>query len=181
MNAESEAKTLNGQAADQRLRDVRDLFSFQLQRLAALSSRIAVLSIGPRYRLTVLEWRALAVLDYLGQAPLQKLATHSGLLKSQMSRTVSGLIQRGLISRSENPEDGRSILLRLTGAGKDVVTRILADSEMRNENMLADLSPEERAQLQAALKVVFATSLAYYDRLRSEVSSADAAAFGFEP
>lgn len=160
--------------------DARDLFSFQLQRLASLSSRIALLSIGPRYKLTVREWRALAVLDYLGEAPLQLLANHSGLLKSQMSRTVSGLIERGLISRSENPEDGRSILLRLTVAGKDVVARILADSEQRNEMMLASLSPAEREQLQKAMQAVFASSIGYYAQLRKGVSAADAAEYGAE-
>ncbi len=160
--------------------DARDLFSFQLQRLASLSSRIAVLSIGPRYRLTIREWRALAVLDYLSEAPLQELANHSGLLKSQMSRTVSGLISRGLIHRSDNPQDGRSILLRLTAAGKDVVARILADSEVRNEMMLANLSKAERAQLDAALRSVFTSSLAYYHKLRTEISAEEAARFDVE-
>lgn len=152
--------------------DARDLFSFQLQRLAALSSRIAFLSIGPRYGLTVREWRALAVLDYLKEAPLQLLANHSGLLKSQMSRVVSGLIERGLISRSENPEDGRSILLRLTGEGRAIVAQILTDSEHRNEMMLSSLSPEDRRHLQASLQAVFKSSIAYYDRLRAEVAAA---------
>jgi Transcriptional regulators len=152
--------------------DARDLFSFQLQRLASLSSRIAFLSIAPRYKLTVREWRALAVLDYLGEAPLQLLANHSGLLKSQMSRVVSGLIERGLISRSENPEDGRSILLRLSGEGRKIVAQILADSEHRNEMMLASLSPEERVTLQRTLHSVFKSSIAYYDQLRREVAAA---------
>lgn len=152
--------------------DARDLFSFQLQRLAALSSRIAFLSIGPRYRLTVREWRALAVLDYLKEAPLQILANHSGLLKSQMSRVVSGLIERGLIARSDNPEDGRSILLRLTGEGSGIVARILADSEHRNEMMLSGLSPEDRLHLQKSFQAVFKSSIAYYDRLRRELAVA---------
>lgn len=152
--------------------DARDLFSFQLQRLAALSSRIAFLSIGPRYRLTVREWRALAVLDYLKEAPLQLLANHSGLLKSQMSRVVSGLIDRGLISRSENPEDGRSILLRLTAAGREIVAKILTDSEHRNEMMLSSLSPTDRVHLQKSLQAVFKSSITYYDQLRREVAAA---------
>lgn len=152
--------------------DARDLFSFQLQRLAALSSRIAFLSISPRYKLTVREWRALAVLDYLKEAPLQLLANHSGLLKSQMSRVVSGLIDRGLVCRSENPEDGRSILLRLTEEGRAVAASILADSEYRNEMMLSSLSQEERALLQKSLHMVFKSSIAYYDRLRREAALA---------
>src|SRR5690606_35010620 len=95
--------------------------------------------------------------------------------KSQMSRVVSGLIDRGLVSRSENPEDGRSILLRLTGDGHETVAKILADSEYRNEMMLSTLSPEDRLHLQKSFQAVFKSSIAYYDRLRREVAAAGGA------
>lgn len=146
--------------------DIRDLFSFQLQRLAGLSTRIAALSIRPRFGITSREWRALAVLSYLHEAPLQELARHSGLLKSQMSRTVAGLIERGLIQRSANPEDGRSILLRLSPDGERVAAEILAMSHGRNDRMLAGLSPGERQLLMELLHRVFRTSHDYYAEIR---------------
>lgn len=146
--------------------DIRDLFSFQLQRLAGLSTRIAALSIRPRFGITSREWRALAVLSYLHEAPLQELARHSGLLKSQMSRTVAGLIDRGLAQRSANPEDGRSILLRLSPDGKRMADEILAMSRGRNDRMLASLSPGERQLLMELLHRVFRTSHDHYAEIR---------------
>lgn len=146
--------------------DMRDLFSVQLQRLAGLSSRIAALVIPQHFSLTVLEWRTLAILDYLGEAPLVRVAKHAGVLKSQMSRLVTNLSKRELIERQPNPEDGRSALLCLSPEGKDLVRRILNDSQARNEAMLDGLSGEEREQLKALMQRVYANSLAYFGELK---------------
>lgn len=153
--------------------DIRDLFSFQLQRLAGLSTRIAALSIRPKYGITPREWRVLAVLKYLGEVPLQELAKHSGLLKSQMSRTVSTMIDKGYIEKAANPEDGRSILLKLSPEGLSLSRVILDASLERNEEMLATLSHAEQQILVELLRRVTRTSSKYYRDLRSAASQSD--------
>ncbi|PSS60120.1 hypothetical protein C6558_34570 [Ensifer sp. NM-2] len=153
--------------------DIRDLFSFQLQRLAGLSTRIAALSIRPKYGITPREWRVLAVLKYLGEVPLQELAKHSGLLKSQMSRTVSAMIERGYITKTANPQDGRSILLTLSPEGLALSRRILEDSLERNEEMLGTLSRAEQQILVELLRRVTRTSSKYYHELRNTASQSD--------
>jgi DNA-binding MarR family transcriptional regulator len=146
--------------------DIRDLFSFQLQRLAGLSTRIATLSIRPKFDITSREWRALAVLGYLKQAPLQELARHSGILKSQMSRTVAVLIGRGLIQRATNPGDGRSILLSLSSKGMKISNQILSESYVRNDHMLALLSAKERRLLSELVARVFKASFEHYNKIK---------------
>lgn len=153
--------------------DIRDLFSFQLQRLAGLSTRIAALSIRPQYGVTPREWRVLAVLNYLGEVPLQELAKHSGLIKSQMSRTVSGMIDRGYIAKTANPEDGRSILLKLSPEGLSLSRAILDASFERNQQMLATLSHAEQQILIELLRRVTRTSSKYYHELRNSASQSD--------
>ncbi|MBA8881863.1 MarR family winged helix-turn-helix transcriptional regulator [Phyllobacterium myrsinacearum] len=153
--------------------DIRDLFSFELQRLAGLSTRIAALSIRPKYGITAREWRALAVLKYLGKVPLQELAKHSGLLKSQMSRTVSAMIERGYIDKTANPGDGRSILLCLSAEGLDLSEQILDDSFERNEHMLSTLSQAERHMLIELLQRVTRSSTQYYHHLKQTASQDD--------
>jgi DNA-binding MarR family transcriptional regulator len=155
-----------------RRNDIRDLFSFQLQRLAGLSTRIAALSIRP-FEITPREWRAMAVLSYLKQAPLHELARHSGILKSQMSRTVSGLINRGLIERSTHPQDGPSVLLRLSRAGVRMTGQILSESRVRNDRMLTLLSAKERQLLSALIARVFKASFAHYTEIRKSAPPMD--------
>ncbi|RII74322.1 MarR family winged helix-turn-helix transcriptional regulator [Pseudomonas monteilii] len=149
--------------------DMRDLFSVQLQRLAGLSSRIAALVIPQHFSITVLEWRTIAILDYLGEAPLVRVAKHAGVLKSQMSRLVTSLSKRELIERQPNPEDGRSALLCLSPSGKDLVRRVLDDSQARNEAMLNGLSNEEREQLKALMDRIYANSLSYFGELKRHI------------
>ncbi len=164
-------KPVGASARERRRSDIRDLFSFQLQRLAGLSTRIAALTIRPKFNITPREWRAIAVLSYLKQAPLQELARHSGILKSQMSRTVSGLIDRGLIQRSTNPEDGRSVLLRLSPEGVRMSDQILSESHVRNDHMLALLSMKERQLLSELIARVFKASFEHYSEIKKAAPS----------
>jgi len=140
-------------------RDIRDLFSYNLQRLAGVSTRIALLDIKPVFDLNIHDWRALAVLDFLGAAPLQVLAQRAGVQKSQMSRTIAALEDRKLITRQDNPRDKRSALLALTAQGKSIVSQVLATSQKRNEAMLAQLSREERVLLMELMEKVTRGSL----------------------
>lgn len=146
--------------------DIRHLFSYNLQRLAGLSSRIAQLTIGERFGMSTLDWRAMAVLDFLGVATLQVLATRAGVQKSQMSRIVSALEQDGMILRRDNPSDKRSVYLELSPAGKERVRTVLFQSRARNTEMLRRLDEDERRQLMALLDKVTRGSLAYLKELK---------------
>jgi DNA-binding MarR family transcriptional regulator len=148
------------------LGDIRDLFSYNLQRLAGISTRIALLEIKPAFGLNVHDWRAIAVLDYLRAAPLQVLAQRAGVQKSQMSRTVTTLEKSGLVEKGPNPEDGRSSLLVLTDKGKSIVREVLTAARERNERMLAHLDDRERAVLADLMEKATRGSLEVLDELR---------------
>lgn len=124
--------------------DIRSLFSFTLQRLASLSTKIATRSVYEPYGLSIPEWRVLAVLGYLGEVSVMTVAKHAAVLRTQLPRVTSELEKRGLVHRKSNPDDGRSALLSLTETGRVTVDEILRKSRERNEAMLADLSQEER-------------------------------------
>ncbi|NTT87889.1 MarR family winged helix-turn-helix transcriptional regulator [Tabrizicola fusiformis] len=146
--------------------DIRHLFSYNLQRLAGVSSRIAHLTIRPEFGINTLDWRAMAVLDFLGVATLQVLARRAGVQKSQMSRTVSALEADGMIQREDNPRDKRSVHLHLSPKGKQRVQDVLQASRDRNRAMLRELSDDERLHFMALLEKVTIGSLAYLKELK---------------
>lgn len=148
--------------------DIRYLFSYNLQRLAGLSSRIALLDIKPGFGINIHDWRAMAVLDFLGVAPLHLLAKRAGVQKSQMSRTVSALEDRGFIERQTNPDDKRSVHLQLTETGRRLVAEVLAASRERNRQMLSQLTEDERCQLMRLMEKVTIGSLGYLRVLKGE-------------
>ena len=65
----------------------------------------------------------------LSDKPMTGLALSSVLKidKSSVSRILQGLNQRGLIDTQSNPDDGRSILNKITTEGREV----LADLEQK--------------------------------------------------
>jgi DNA-binding MarR family transcriptional regulator len=67
-----------------------------------------------------------------------------------MSRTVASLVDLGLVERSDDPEDGRQVILSLTDAGRNVIR----DTRRRRDQWLAvrleKLGDDERALLREA-------------------------------
>lgn len=143
--------------------DIRSLFSFTLQRLASLSTKIATRSVYEPYGLSIPEWRVLAVLGYLGEVSVMTVAKHAAVLRTQLPRVTSELEKRGLVSRKSNPDDGRSALLSLTETGRATVDEVICKSRERNEAMLADLSQEERRELMRLVRMVIRTSRTHLD------------------
>jgi len=148
--------------------DIRYLFSYNLQRLAGLSSRIALLDIKPHFGINMHDWRAMAVLDFLGVVPLHILASRAGVQKSQMSRTITALEAKGFVERETNPQDRRSVDLRLAPKGRELVASVLSASRERNRHMLAELTEEERHELMRLMEKVTVGSLSYLRELKGE-------------
>ncbi|GAB4392007.1 MAG: hypothetical protein Tsb0032_05950 [Kiloniellaceae bacterium] len=147
---------------------IESVFSYHLQILANISTRIALLSIKPKFGLNIMQWRVLANIDRLEVATIQDLARASGVLVSQVSRTISGLDEMGLVKKRTNPKDGRSRAVSLTAKGEKLVQQILKERERWNDEMLADLSPAERDQLVNLILRVEKSSRALYSRLRRD-------------
>ncbi len=147
--------------------DIRHLFSYNLQRLASISSRIATNYMLDQFDLTVQEWRALAVLDFLDSTPPILLAERAGLQKSQVSRLIAEMEERGYIRRAAHPTDKRSTLLSLTEKGKETVKRILKQSRLRNAHMLEDFTDAERCELMRLMGKAIAGSKRYLNEMKS--------------
>lgn len=147
--------------------DIRHLFSYNLQRLAGVSSRIAALELVPDFGLSTLEWRALAVLDFLGESPLNLLAQRSGIQRSQISRLIVDLEKEGLVQREVNKTDRRSTVLKLTSKGKSVVQQVMVRARERNRQMLSHLSAAERRQLMRLIGKVTAGTVEYLEDLKA--------------
>jgi len=159
-----QGRTVDGAAAD----SIEGLFSYHLQILANVSTRIALLSIRPEFGLNIMQWRTLANLDRLGPGSLQSVARASGVLTSQMSRTVSQLVARGLVAKTADANDARSRRIVLTPEGRALVRRVLKARRAVNARMLADLDPREQQELVALIRRVEKTSRQVYAQMRRE-------------
>lgn len=102
--------------------------------------------------LTLTQMKTLGMLDdCVEEISVKALSERLGLSLPATSRTVDGLLRRGLLSRHEDAEDRRVKRVRLTDAGRDVVHRIATARLQGLETFAASLSDDQRAELMAAL------------------------------
>jgi len=96
------------------------------------------------------------VLGMLSKRPftLSDLATCQAVALPTMSRTVSTLVDRGWVARTEDPEDRRRIQLTATDEGRSVLEQLHAQAQRRLAARLAGLTAAERAQVLAGLQVL---------------------------
>jgi DNA-binding MarR family transcriptional regulator len=101
--------------------------------------------------LTIAESSALSRLERGGPATSSDLARVDRISPQSMGVTVAALLDRGLIERARDPEDGRRIVLSVTDAGR----RTLRDKRgARTEHIAAALrdgfTEDELRQLEGA-------------------------------
>jgi DNA-binding MarR family transcriptional regulator len=104
-------------------------------------------------RLPLAQMAVLGRLERCGAATVSALAAAERVRPQSMSQTVGELEADGLVTREPDPTDRRQLLVSLTETGQAA----LADERRHREGWLAraiaeDLSPTERATLEAALE-----------------------------
>lgn len=75
------------------------------------------------------------------------IARSSGFPRNTLSRATQKLFERQLIRRELDPNDGRSYVLRLTDAGREIYDEAMGIMREREEMMLATLTPGEQHML----------------------------------
>ena len=82
-----------------------------------------------------------------------QLYTAAQVTSGGMTKMMHGLTKAGLIERIENPEDGRSRLVRLPPKGKDLAEDIVDALIQANKALIGgSLEPEETEQLATLLR-----------------------------
>jgi DNA-binding MarR family transcriptional regulator len=92
----------------------------------------------------------------LPEASLKTLADEIGLSMPAVSRSVDALVNRGLVTRTENAEDRRLKAVRATGEARALINHLVELRVAGIAGFVDTLSPDERAQLSAALAPIVA-------------------------
>ncbi len=89
-----------------------------------------------------------------GSRTPSELADLERVAAPSMTRTVNCLVERGLVSLSGNPNDGRSKLVSLTAAGQDALEQTVRARDDWMMQRLAGLSEADQEVLRAATEVL---------------------------
>lgn len=131
-----------------------DLARFMPYRLAVLaeevSATIAQVYVD-RFDLNRDQWRILAWLGNDREMQAKELGKLAGLDKMQMSRASARLEEKKLIKIEPDMQDRRGNILQLTKQGRAVYTKIVPLVVAREEYLLAALTRDEIASLDAII------------------------------
>ena len=98
------------------------------------------------------DFRVLEVLLSKGPMPVNAIGPKVHLTPGSISVAVDRLLEKGLVSRAESPDDRRVRVVALTNRGKDLIVPIFRKHSAEIAEVFADASPKELQVFESVLK-----------------------------
>jgi DNA-binding MarR family transcriptional regulator len=118
--------------------------TYRLHLLHKVSDQLSHQAYVQDLKLSLSEGRCLATVGAFEPMSIMALADKGNLNKGQASRAAQGLVDRGLIAKTDDPLDGRGIQLTLTAKGRRLWQKTMDLIEQRNQAIFGCLSAQER-------------------------------------
>jgi len=128
--------------------------------IANSTMRSATASFKRQVGVSQFEWRILVNMADRPALSFNRLVEHVGADKAQVSRTLNGLVEAGLVVRNRD-KAGPPLRLDLTQEGRRVYAIIQADALRRNALLVAGLNDAQIRRLVAYLDTLIANAAAF--------------------
>jgi len=115
----------------------------ELQRRLNRDMRRYTLDAWMELNLTIPQLKSLFFIANWGSTNFTKLASALEVTPSNVTGIVDRLVEQGLVSRQENPEDRRMLMLRVTDKGEAIIANLRERRASHISEILAQLSLEE--------------------------------------
>ena len=100
------------------------------------------------------DFAVLEVLLHKGPMPVNAIGEKVMLTSGSITTAVQRLEKQGLLRRERGQEDGRVVLVHLTGAGRERIEAAFAAHSANLETLFEVLDPEERSQFAQLMRTV---------------------------
>ena len=120
-----------------------DLFLYHLARLMNSAGSMVVRLCEGGYGITRREWRMIGLLADKGPMQPSQLAELAQLDRTRTSRTISGLIGKGLLRKQSMAGDARQALVQLSASGLELHGQLFPQVQAINQELLSDISDDE--------------------------------------
>jgi len=118
--------------------------------------------------LTLTQLRSLFLIANKGSTNFRKLAEALGVTPSNVTGIVDRLVEQGLVSRTQNPEDRREMTLQATDKGQALVSNLKEVGIKHMTQILSVLSLEELSALAQGLSAFIRAADSYKGRIKDE-------------
>ena len=126
----------------------------ELQRRVDRDRRQYELDAWMRLNLSIGQLKSLFFISNRGATSLSKLAAALGVTPTNTTGIVERLLKRGLITRTDSPDDRRVLLLRTTSVGDELITQLRQKRKERMTELFNRLTDEETIHVRDALKIM---------------------------
>lgn len=142
------AKTRRDAAEPLRL---EEFLPYRLSVLTNTVSNAIADSYRQRFGLAIADWRIMAVLARFPGSSARELVERTRMDKVAVSRSVSRLVERRLITRDTDAADRRRSSLALSPAGDDIYRQIVPLARDYEQRLLERIDPGRRRELDVLL------------------------------
>jgi DNA-binding MarR family transcriptional regulator len=140
---------------------IGSLDDFIPYKLAVVANRVSQ-SVGhlfeTQFNLQMPEWRILMALYAYGALIFNEVVERTSMDKARVSRAQRRLVDLNMIKTTDDPTDGRRLILALTATGVKRCADILPEAAAREAWFLSALSDQEQKQLDVILDKLMARS-----------------------
>ncbi len=105
-------------------------------------------------RLTTTQWAALSKLGEIQPTSQNQLGRETAMDVATIKGVVDRLVARDLVQTAPDPNDGRRLILSLTGEGEALIERHVGTAVAVTEETLAPLTSGERMMLIELLRKI---------------------------
>jgi DNA-binding MarR family transcriptional regulator len=123
----------------------------ELQRKVDRALRQYQLDVWMGLPLTIAQLKSLFFISNQGCTNLGKLAAALGVTPTNTTGIADRLVKQGLVSREENPENRRMLLLRATAKGEELVAKLRERRRGYMSEVLQTMSVDELITLSQGL------------------------------
>jgi DNA-binding MarR family transcriptional regulator len=142
------AKNRGAQVGEFRL---AEFLPYRLAVVTEAVSRVFAENFEEAFKLTRPEWRVLAVVVENGTLSPTLVGQHASMDKVKVSRAVQSLVVKGLLRRTQDPSDGRGLLLSVTRKGRTTHEGLVPLCTKTEAMVFKDLNHSDRAVLRRVL------------------------------
>ncbi len=103
-------------------------------------------------KMTIAQLKSLFFIADKGKTNFKKLADALGVTPPNITGIIDRLVEQGLVSRTENTEDRRIMLLQMTEKGQELIHKLHENRFQKMNSLMINMSEDEIKAMLTGLK-----------------------------
>jgi DNA-binding MarR family transcriptional regulator len=136
--------------------DLDDFMPYLINRVGVAVATNFTSNTLARHDLSIAMWRVLAALSANGEQRQTDLAAMTSIDESTLSRLVTRLVRRSLVTRTRSKSNSREVVVQLSPKGRALVDTLIPIARKLEEQAVAGVPAKDLALVKRSLRRMYA-------------------------